>query len=142
MNETLCVLFVQMFFRILTTNLGYLNLQVPTFSFPRFIQLLGVSCYSKYVASGLVISIGGLQDSLRKASLGALMDYLQSAENQTDSIEQSLSKDIVWVLQMYKRCDRVTTPTLKVCLMIFFFFVFPQSIDAITAVTIPLFLSF
>ncbi|XP_031113928.1 tubulin-folding cofactor D [Ipomoea triloba] len=92
---------------------------VPTFSFPRFIQLLGVSCYSKYVASGLVISIGGLQDSLRKASLGALMDYLQSAENQTDSIEQSLSKDIVWVLQMYKRCDRVTTPTLKTIEILF-----------------------
>lgn len=101
---------------------------MPTLSFPHFIQLLGLSCYSKYVVSGLVISIGGLQDSLRKASLGALMDYLQSAENQSDSREQSLSNDILWVLQMYKRCDRVTTPTLKVCL--------------ITALTTPLFLSF
>ncbi|KAL0347692.1 UNVERIFIED_CONTAM: Tubulin-folding cofactor D [Sesamum calycinum] len=50
----------------------------PTFSYPRFVELLQVTCYSKYVVSGLVISIGGLQDSLRKASLSALLDYLQS----------------------------------------------------------------
>ncbi|VFQ75756.1 unnamed protein product [Cuscuta campestris] len=86
---------------------------VPTFSYPRFIQLLGINCYSKYVVSGLVISIGGLLDSLRKVAVAALTDYLQSSESHNGSREQSLSNDILWVLQMYKRCDRVTTPTLK-----------------------------
>ncbi|RAL54060.1 hypothetical protein DM860_004531 [Cuscuta australis] len=87
---------------------------VPTFSFPRFIQLLGINCYSKYVVSGLVTSIGGLLDSLRKVAVAALTDYLQSSESHNGSREESLSNDILWVLQMYKRCDRVTTPTLKV----------------------------
>ncbi|KAH0728321.1 hypothetical protein KY284_004186 [Solanum tuberosum] len=87
---------------------------VPTFSYPRFLQLLGISCYSKYVISGLVISIGGLQDSLRKPSLNALLEFLQSTdENVNDSKEFNLSNDILWVLQKYKRCDRVVEPTLK-----------------------------
>ncbi|PIN05322.1 Beta-tubulin folding cofactor D [Handroanthus impetiginosus] len=94
---------------------------VPTFSYPRFVQLLQVSCYSKYVVSGLVISIGGLQDSLKKASLSALLDYLQSAETggHGDSLECNLSMDILWVLQKYRRCDRVIIPTLKTIEILF-----------------------
>lgn len=66
--------------------------------------------------SGLVISIGGLQDSLRKASIGALLDYLQSAETEIhdDSRVVSLSEDILWVLRQYRKCDRVIIPTFKV----------------------------
>lgn len=68
--------------------------------------------------SGLVISIGGLQESLRKASLSALLDYLQAGdvENQDErkSRERVLSTDMLWVLQQYRRCDRVVIPTLKV----------------------------
>lgn len=89
---------------------------MPTFSYPRFVQLLQVGRYSKYVVSGLVISIGGLQDSLKKASLSALLDYLQSAVGHADSREFSLSTDILWVLKKYRRCDRVIVPTLKVVL--------------------------
>lgn len=94
-------------------------MQVPTFSYPRFVQLLKVSCYSKYVVSGLVISIGGLQESLRKASLSALLDYLQNkiTEGHNDSKEPSLSMDILWILHKYQRCDRVIVPTLKVSLL-------------------------
>ncbi|XP_027113016.1 tubulin-folding cofactor D-like isoform X1 [Coffea arabica] len=89
----------------------------PAFLYPRFIQLLQLSCYSKYVISGLVISIGGLQDSLRKVSLSALLDYLQGKE--AKDRESSLASDILWVLQNYKRCDRVTVPTLKTIEILF-----------------------
>ncbi|KAL0339271.1 UNVERIFIED_CONTAM: Tubulin-folding cofactor D [Sesamum angustifolium] len=93
----------------------------PTFSYPRFVELLQVTCYSKYVVSGLVISIGGLQDSLRKASLSALLDYLQRTvtEGHSDSRMFSLSVDILWVLQKYRRCDRVIIPTLKTVEILF-----------------------
>lgn len=91
---------------------------MPTFSYPRFVRLLQFSCYSRLVLSGLVISIGGLQESLRKASLSALLDYLQAIEieNQDErkSREYMLSTDMLWVFQQYKRCDRVIVPTLKV----------------------------
>lgn len=96
---------------------------VPTFSYPRFVKLLQLSCYSKYVLSGLVISVGGLQDSLRKASLTALLEYLQASDTQKQTVKISrevmLSTDILWVLQQYKRCDRVIIPALKTIEILF-----------------------
>ncbi|GAA0175136.1 chaperone [Lithospermum erythrorhizon] len=94
---------------------------VPTFSYPRFVKLLSISTYSKFVISGYVVAVGGLQDSLRKASLTALLDYLQMTELEELKVtrELSLSKDILWVLQEYKRCDRVIIPTLKTIEILF-----------------------
>lgn len=65
--------------------------------------------------SGLVISIGGLQDSLRKASLSAFLEYLNVDQDVNEEHKLcKLSTDILWILQQYKRCDRVIIPTLKV----------------------------
>lgn len=68
--------------------------------------------------SGLVISTGGLQESLKKASTSALVGYLEDSDINTDcegkSREYLLSCDLLWVLQHYQKCDRVITPTLKV----------------------------
>lgn len=91
---------------------------VPTFSYPRFVQLLQFDCYSKPVLSGLVISVGGLQESLRKASLSALLEYLQMDDHNRPR-ECMLSSDILWVLQQYKRSDRVIIPTLKTIEILF-----------------------
>ncbi|KAK3429957.1 hypothetical protein EUGRSUZ_E01450 [Eucalyptus grandis] len=96
---------------------------VPTFSYPRFVQLLQSSCYSRSLVSGLVISIGGLQDSLRKASTSALLEYLQGEDNESldrnKSREYTLSCDVLWVLEQYRKCDRVITPTLKTIEILF-----------------------
>ncbi|CAM8906862.1 unnamed protein product [Rhodiola kirilowii] len=96
---------------------------VPTFSYPRFIQLLQFNCYSKYVLSGLVISIGGLQDSLRKASLSALLDYLHGSvcedRGNKDYKQILLSKDMLRILEQYRKCDRVIIPTLKTIEILF-----------------------
>ncbi|CAN1308050.1 Tubulin-folding cofactor D [Linum perenne] len=91
---------------------------VPNFSYPRFVQLLQFSCYSRFVVSGLVISVGGLQDSLRKASLVSLLDYLEHP-HQRMLREKMLSSDILWVLQRYVRCDRVIVPTFKTIEILF-----------------------
>ncbi|KAF8380470.1 hypothetical protein HHK36_027956 [Tetracentron sinense] len=103
-------------------NQADLKWGVPAFSYPRFVQLLQLSCYSRSVLSGLVISIGGLQDSLRKASLTALLRYLQvteTEEEESSSREFMLGTDLLWVLQRYKRCDRVIIPTLKTVEILF-----------------------
>lgn len=72
--------------------------------------------------SGLVISVGGLQDSLRKASLAALLDYLQVSEDEKyekrNSRETILGVDLLWVLHQYEKCDRVVIPTMKVRLLL------------------------
>lgn len=79
-------------------------------------KLLRFSCYSRSLLSGLVISIGGLQESLRKPSLSALLEYLQGVktEDERNSREYMLSSDMLWVLHKYRKCDRVIVPTLKV----------------------------
>ncbi|KAH7577776.1 hypothetical protein JRO89_XS01G0298000 [Xanthoceras sorbifolium] len=104
-------------------NKADLKWGVPTFSYPRFVQLLKFSCYSRDVLSGLVISTGGLQDSLSKASISALLKYLQVVEaedlNGRGSREYMLCNDILWVLQKYKKCDRVIIPTLKTIEILF-----------------------
>ncbi|KAI9181097.1 hypothetical protein LWI28_011410 [Acer negundo] len=104
-------------------NESSLKWGVPTFSYPRFVQLLKFSCYSRVALSGLVISTGGLQDSLRKASISALLEYLQAVEdedlNGRGSGEYMLCSDILWVLQKYKKCDRVIIPTLKTIEILF-----------------------
>ncbi|XVF79544.1 hypothetical protein PTKIN_Ptkin14bG0231600 [Pterospermum kingtungense] len=93
---------------------------VPTLSYPRFVQLLQFSCYSRPVLSGLVVSIGGLQESLRKASLSAFLEYLQVDEDiNKESKLCRLSTDILWILQEYNRCDRVIIPTLKTIEILF-----------------------
>ncbi|KAL9429999.1 hypothetical protein AB3S75_025391 [Citrus x aurantiifolia] len=98
-------------------NEADLNWGVPAFSYPRFVHLLRFSCYSRVLLSGLVISIGGLQESLRKASISALLEYLQAGETEDldarSSREYMLYNDILWVLQHYRRCDRVIVPTWK-----------------------------
>uniref|UniRef100_A0A0E0R173 Uncharacterized protein n=1 Tax=Oryza rufipogon TaxID=4529 RepID=A0A0E0R173_ORYRU len=98
-------------------NSADLEWAVPAVSYPRFVKLLQVSCYSKPVLSGLVISTGGLQESLRKASTSALVDYLQDSDINTNdegkNREYLLSCDLLWVLEHYQKCDRVVTPTLK-----------------------------
>jgi len=70
------------------------------------------------VLSGLIISIGGLQDSLKRASLLALLEYLEGVGSEDPNTRTSriymLSADILWVLQQYKKSDRVIVPTLKV----------------------------
>ncbi|GAB4861905.1 hypothetical protein Ancab_037161 [Ancistrocladus abbreviatus] len=100
-----------------------LNWVEPTFSYQRFVQLLQFGSYRRSVLSGLVIAIGGLQDSLRRASLAALLEYLQEAKpgdiKESGSRELILSREIFWVLQQYRSCDRVVIPTLKTIEILF-----------------------
>ncbi|KAL4199389.1 hypothetical protein AMTRI_Chr03g50890 [Amborella trichopoda] len=98
-------------------NSENLNWGAPNVSYPRMVHLLQFPCYSKAFLSGLVISVGGLADSLRKASLAALLEYLEVSE--LDNCERKIEKDhmlcndLLWVLQQYRKCDRVIIPTLK-----------------------------
>ncbi|XP_020891431.1 tubulin-folding cofactor D isoform X2 [Arabidopsis lyrata subsp. lyrata] len=99
-------------------NKASLQWAVPEFSFPRFVQLLKFRCYSKQVMSGLVVSIGGLQESLKTASLSALLEYLREEDEAKDlkqqqSRESAICDDILWILQEYKKCNRVIVPCLK-----------------------------
>lgn len=53
-------------------------LQVPSQTFPLIVQLLAFRPFRSALLAGLVISVGGLADSLGKASASALLDFLQT----------------------------------------------------------------
>ncbi|OWM64922.1 hypothetical protein CDL15_Pgr028640 [Punica granatum] len=124
-NEEICVPFIPYREKLeeIVPNEKDLKWAVPAFSFPRFLQLLQVSCYSRSVLSGLVISVGGLQDSLRKAATSSLLEYLHNDESENREErkrrEHMLSSDLLWVLQEFRKCDRVITPTLKTIEILF-----------------------
>ncbi|KAL0914111.1 hypothetical protein M5K25_017615 [Dendrobium thyrsiflorum] len=89
----------------------------PTVSYPRFVQLLQFSCYSRSVLSGYVISVGGLQEFLSKASKDSLLEFIEvskgDSSQMTNNREFMLSTDLLWVLQNYQKCNRVIMPTMK-----------------------------
>ncbi|KAI5409462.1 hypothetical protein KIW84_055049 [Lathyrus oleraceus] len=65
------------------------------------------------------IRLEDTKKSLKRVSLLTLLEYLEGIEskdpNTTTPREYMLSVDILWVLQQYRKDDRVIVPTLKVC---------------------------
>ncbi|XP_020584002.1 tubulin-folding cofactor D-like [Phalaenopsis equestris] len=104
----------------LDTDLKWEN---PTVSFPRFVQLLQFSCYSRSLLSGYVISVGGLQESLSKASKEALLEFIDVSEGykiqNSNNREFMLSTDLLGVLQNNQKCNRIILPTMKTIEILF-----------------------
>lgn len=101
--------------------MGVVDDQAPGDSFPRLVQLLRFREYRSPLLSGLVISIGGLADSLGKVSSTALVEFLKSTYDQRtipNSTEPHYSEwlglEISRILTEYASNDRVVVPALKV----------------------------
>lgn len=84
-------------------------------------RLLRFPEYQSPVLSGIVISIGGLTDSLGKTSSQALFDFLQEEPHVGsgigalgDSNYVWLGKEMLQLLKTYKGNDRLIIPALKV----------------------------
>ncbi|CAJ1977590.1 unnamed protein product [Sphenostylis stenocarpa] len=89
---------------------------VPSYSYPRFIQLLQFGCYSRDVLSGLVISIGGLQDSLKRVSLLALLEYLEGVESEDPNTRTSRTIEILFSKKIFFNME-AHTPTFCVAVL-------------------------
>lgn len=96
-------------------------LQVPGVSFPRLVQFLKFTEYRPYLLSGVVISVGGLADSLGKVSSQALFEFLQGVPPTGSGIGALTDPSSIWLggqmLELLKNnrgIDRVIVPALKV----------------------------
>lgn len=102
---------------------GTFNWAAPSNCFPCLVRLLQFNEYRTCVLSGLVISIGGLADSLRKASLSALLEYVQISSDGEPKIDKEkakwLSIDFLEIFRCYPKIDRITIPTLKTIEILF-----------------------
>ncbi|KAG0570729.1 hypothetical protein KC19_6G183600 [Ceratodon purpureus] len=97
-----------------------LNWAAPGISFPRLVQFLKFPEYRPYLLSGVVISVGGLADSLGKISSQALFEFLQGLPPTgsgigalTDSSSTWLGGQMLELLKNNRGVDRVIVPALK-----------------------------
>lgn len=101
-------------------NDSNLNWAAPGISFPRLLQFLKFPEYRPYLLSGVVLSVGGLADSLGKVSTQALFEFLQGLPPTgsgigalTDSSSIWLGGQILELLKSNRGVDRVIVPVLK-----------------------------
>jgi tubulin-specific chaperone D len=85
------------------------------------VQLLRFPEYRTFLLSGLIISIGGLADSLGKVSSNALVEFLNNTYDQTMIPGSSEPHYLDWlggelsgILVDYAGNDRVVVPAMKV----------------------------
>ena len=82
----------------------------PAETFPRFVSLLSCCCFRPCLLSGLVVSVGGLTESVVRHSSAALCAYLSSAA----AVDcDSVAVDLVDVLQRFRGQARVVIPCLN-----------------------------
>ncbi|XP_069674548.1 tubulin-specific chaperone D [Periplaneta americana] len=78
-------------------------------TFPRFTQLLAFQPFTYNVLLGLVVSVGGLSESLVKHSSASLFAYLKSLQGNNEELER-ICKTIVCIFQNHQNVSRVTIP--------------------------------
>ncbi|KAJ1534009.1 hypothetical protein HK096_004470, partial [Nowakowskiella sp. JEL0078] len=96
-------------------EINWLN---PAEVYPRIIPLLRLSEYRVDILAGLVVSVGGLTESLVRHSSETLIEFLQTLNQIENSDENfSLSEFFDAVLEIffrYRKDDRISIPLLEV----------------------------
>ena len=90
--------------------LAKLNWSSAADTFPLLVQVLALSSYRHSVLLGMLISVGGLTESLVRHSSASLLAYLQkvSADQRV-----SFAAELIAVFKAYQKNDRVTVSLLK-----------------------------
>jgi len=91
----------------------YWNL--PHCVFPAIIPLLKAPEFSYYILKGLIISVGGLTESINKHSYNALMDYVEkiSQESNYEELLKRLFNEAIQLLKEHPNDERVIIPLFK-----------------------------
>eukprot|EP00041_Stephanoeca_diplocostata_P031627 m.989891 g.989891 ORF g.989891 m.989891 type:complete len:1244 (-) comp23999_c0_seq3:287-4018(-) len=89
---------------------------VPGTSFPRMIKCLSLEAYRTSALVGLVVSVGGLTESLVKAASAALLAHLE--ELSEGNMEQ-FGRDVLTVFKSHAHDERVVIPLLKTMDLLF-----------------------
>ncbi|GMF11521.1 unnamed protein product [Phytophthora lilii] len=83
-------------------------------TFPLVVKMMDIPEFMEEVAAGLVISVGGLTESVVKASKGALFDWIRSHLQAKDfGLLSRFSFFLVKLLTRHHQDDRVTIPLMK-----------------------------
>jgi len=102
--------------RELVGQRGELHWQAPRETFPRTVQLLAFDEYRRAALTGLVISVGGLTESLVKASSASLLEFLKASDPPQ---VQAFFATLLEVFKDNATNDRVTVPVLNAVDLLF-----------------------
>jgi len=81
-------------------------------TYVQFSRLLGLPRFTHSVLQGLLVSVGGLTESVVKFSSASLLDYLKSLGGDPDKLGGFMGV-FLDVCRQHSRDDRVTLPALK-----------------------------
>ncbi|XP_059170269.1 tubulin-specific chaperone D-like isoform X2 [Physella acuta] len=81
-------------------------------TYPMFSKLLALPQYTYSVLLGLVVSVGGLTESLVKFSSASLQDYIKSLLHNKTALE-GFMKVLLTIFKDHQRDDRVSLPLMK-----------------------------
>lgn len=81
-------------------------------TFPLFCRLLELDDYLYSALLGLVISVGGITESIVKHSSGSLRDYLTGIHGKPDELQKFVSV-LLQVFKDFQKDDRVTFPMMR-----------------------------
>ena len=98
----------------LSLDQSSINWASPTDTFPLVLKFLELDNYHTCVLEGLIISVGGLTESVVKASSSAFLDWLQDCHQQK-KLQQvvQVARSLVKFFEVYHGTDRVIIPLLK-----------------------------
>lgn len=83
-------------------------------TFPLSVQMMSIPEYLEAVTSGLVLSVGGLTESVVKSSKAALFDWVRRHTQQKNfGLLTRFSFFLVTLLTRHSQEDRVTLPLMK-----------------------------
>lgn len=83
-------------------------------TFPLVVKMMDIPEFLEEIAAGLVISVGGLTESVVKASKGALFDWMRAHLQAKDfGLLSRFSFFLVTLLTRHHQDDRVTIPLMK-----------------------------
>ena len=84
--------------------------RVVVATFPLLIQVLRLEVYRRAALTGLVVSVGGLTESLVRHSSASFLDFVFELE---EGELAALSTDLVAILESHPKNDRVVVPLMK-----------------------------
>ena len=82
----------------------------PSVTFPLMIQALNLAAYRRAALSGLVVSVGGLTESLVRHSASCLLEWVEGIDGEQ---REALSADICVILETNFHNDRMVVPLFK-----------------------------
>ncbi|XP_064617512.1 tubulin-specific chaperone D-like [Liolophura sinensis] len=93
-------------------KVAFMNWAAPAETFPSFTRLLALDTYMYHVLLGLIVSVGGMTESLVKTSSQALFEYLRTVAKDKQKL-MIFSDTLLQVFVDYKDSDRVAVPAFK-----------------------------